>query len=148
MKENQYETTLQAKKRKKKRSGRRWNLQINMPRLFFFFFDRRGQENVNVLFKVTQLLSVVELGPEIQVFQFPIRTFSNTTTIQFHSSEVFLFVFPSSKFLEVKQFLGSNLSLLHFNIRPMEQFGDRRGRGEESLIPVFQSFPAQENLNS
>lgn len=120
------------KLKKKKENKKKWGaveLIDNHAQTFFFFFNRRVQENVSVLFKVTQLLSVAELGPETQVFWLPICTFSNTTTVQFHSAEVFLFVFPSSKFLEVKHsFEDQILSLLHFNIRPMEQFGVRRGR--------------------
>lgn len=69
---------------------------------------------------------------------FQSRTLSNTT----NSSEVFLFVFPSSKFLEVKHSFGDQTwSLLHFNIWPMEQFGSRRGGGRgrksHSSIPEF-----------
>ena len=40
---------------------------------------------------------------------FQSRTLSNTTNVQFHSSEVFLFVFPFSKFLEVKHSFGDQI---------------------------------------
>lgn len=81
---------------------------------------------------------------------FQSHTLSNTTNVQFHSCEVFLFVFLSSKFLEINCSFGDQVwisSILVFDLwnNLQTEKGDRKGG---SLIPVFQSFSPQENLNS
>lgn len=65
---------------------------------------------------------------------------SNTTNVQFHSPQVFLFVFLSSKFLEINHSLGiqievSSISIFDLWNNLQNRRGRERGRNSHSSIP-------------